>query len=284
MSIFENKIAIVTGGASGIGRALAHALAKQGADVVVADIQIDLAKTVAAEICDSGGKASAYKLDVTDSDAVESFVLAVGTERGRLDYMFNNAGIAIIGEFRDFSTADWKNILNVNVVGVFAGTAAAYSVMIRQGYGHIVNTASVSGLIPSPGFAAYCASKHAVVGLSTSLRAEAAEYGVKVSAACPGFIHTPMFDSKLVGIPKESGITSQALKVAISPERCAASILKGVEENKAIIPVTMHAKVAWRLNRYFPGLMQRLSRQMAKRLHEERVKVASSLKNSGYKP
>lgn len=271
MSIFENKIAIVTGGASGIGRALAHALAKQGADVVVADIQIDLAKTVAAEICDSGGKASAYKLDVTDSDAVESFVLAVGTERGRLDYMFNNAGIAIIGEFRDFSTADWKNILNVNVVGVFAGTAAAYSVMIRQGYGHIVNTASVSGLIPSPGFAAYCASKHAVVGLSTSLRAEAAEYGVKVSAACPGFIHTPMFDSKKVGIPKESDITSQALKVAISPERCAASILKGVEENKAIIPVTMDAKVAWRLNRYFPGLMQRLSRQMAKRLHNARV-------------
>lgn len=272
MSIFENKIAIVTGGASGIGRALAHALAKQGSDVLLADIQIDLAKTVASEIREAGGKASAHLLDVTDSGAVESFIFGIATERGRLDYMFNNAGIAIIGEFRDFSTTDWKNILNVNVAGVFAGTAAAYLVMIRQGYGHIVNTASVSGLIPSPGFAAYCASKHAVVGLSTSLRAEAAEYGVKVSAACPGFILTPMFESKLVGIPKESDITSRALKVAISPERCAAIILKGVEENKAIIPVTMHAKVAWRLNRYFPGLMQRLSRSMAKRLHQERVK------------
>jgi NAD(P)-dependent dehydrogenase (short-subunit alcohol dehydrogenase family) len=271
MSIFENKVAIVTGGASGIGRALAHALAKQGADVVVADIQVDLADKVVGEIREVGGKASPYYLDVTDSGAVESFVSQVASERGRLDYMFNNAGIAIIGEFRDFSTADWKNILNVNVVGVFAGTAAAYSVMIAQGYGHIVNTASVSGLIPSPGFAAYCASKHAVVGLSTSLRAEAAEYGVKVSAACPGFIHTPMFDSKLVGIRKESDITAQALKVALSPEKCAAIILKGVEENKAIIPVTMHAKVAWSVNRYFPGLMQVLSRRMAKRLHQERV-------------
>jgi NAD(P)-dependent dehydrogenase (short-subunit alcohol dehydrogenase family) len=126
MSIFENKIAIVTGAASGIGQALARDLANQGADVVLADVQIDAANKV-----------------------------------------------------------------------------AAYAVMIRQGAGHIVNTASVAGLVPSPGFTAYCASKHAVVGFSTSLRAEAAEYGVKVSAVCPGFIKTPMFDSKVVGIPKD---------------------------------------------------------------------------------
>ena len=274
MSIFNNKIAIVTGAASGIGRALARDLANQGADVVLADVQIDAANKVAAEICRSGGKASAHYLDVTDSDAVEGFVTRIAAEKGRLDYMFNNAGIAIIGEFRDFSTADWKRILDINVCGVLAGTAAAYAVMIRQGAGHIVNTASVAGLVPSPGFTAYCASKHAVVGFSTSLRAEAAEYGVKVSAVCPGFIKTPMFDSKVVGIPKDRKSTAQVLKVAITPEECAARALKGVAKNRAIIPVTSHAKVMWLLNRYFPAAMQSMSRRMARQLHQERVEQA----------
>jgi short-subunit dehydrogenase len=271
MSIFENKIAIVTGAASGIGQALARDLANQGADVALADVQIDAANNVAAEICRSGRKASAHYLDVIDSDAVEGLVTRIAAEKGRLDYMFNNAGIAIIGEFRDFSTADWKRILDINVCGVLAGTAAAYAVMIRQGAGHIVNTASVAGLVPSPGFAAYCASKHAIVGFSTSLRAEAAEYGVKVSAVCPGFIKTSIFDSKMVGIPKESKIKARAFNVSITPEECAAHALKGVAKNKAIIPVTSHAKVMWLLNRYFPGAMQSISRRMAKQLHKERV-------------
>ena len=271
MSIFKNKIAVVTGAASGIGEALARELAKQGGEVVLADVQIDAANVIAAEIRLSGGKASAHYLDVTDSDAVEGFVMRIAAEKGRLDYMFNNAGIAIIGEFRDFSTADWKRILDINVCGVLAGTAAAYAVMIRQGAGHIVNTASVAGLVPTPGFTAYCASKHAIVGFSTSLRAEAAEYGVKVSAVCPGFVKTPIFDSKVLGIPKERKTTAQALKISITPEECAARALKGVAKNKAIIPVTAHAKVLWLLNRYSPGSMQRVSRRMAKQLHAERV-------------
>lgn len=271
MSMFDNKIAIVTGGASGIGRALARELARQGADVLLADIQTDAANIVAAEIRDSGGKAAAHYLDVTDSEAVERFVASSAAEKGRLDYMFNNAGIAIIGEFRDFSTADWKRILDINVNGVFAGTAAAYAVMIRQGAGHIVNTASVAGLVPSPGFAAYCASKHAVVGLSTSLRAEAAGYGVKVSAVCPGFIKTPMFDSKRVGMRTDSKAKARAQGMAMAPEECAVRVLDGVAKNKAIIAVTGHAKLMWAMNRYFPGLMDAGNRRMAERLHRERV-------------
>lgn len=271
MHIFNNKITIVTGGASGIGRALARDLARQGADVVLADVQIDAANIVAAEICDSGGKASAHYLDVVDSEAVENFVARIAAKKGRLDYMFNNAGIAIFGEFRDFSSADWKRILDINVNGVFAGTAAAYAVMIRQGAGHIVNTASVAGLIPSPGFTAYCASKHAIVGLSTSLRAEAAGYGVRVSVICPGFINTAIFDSKVVGMPKESESRSRALRMAMAPEECAARVLEGVAKNKAVIPVTGHAKVLWALIRYFPGLVHALNRRTAKRLHQKRV-------------
>ncbi len=276
MNMFQNKIAIVTGGASGIGQALARDLAGRGAEVVLADVQIDAALSAAAKITASGGRAAAHYLDVADSAAVERLVARIAAEKGRLDYMFNNAGIAIFGEFRDLPEADWKRILDINVNGVFAGTAAAYAVMIRQGAGHIVNTASVAGLVPSPGFAAYCASKHAVVGLSTALRAEAAEYGVKVSVVCPGFIRTPIFDSKTVGMPKDSASKAQALRIAMAPEECAARVLDGVAKNKAIIAVTAHAKVFWVLNRYLPGLMHAVSRRTAGRLHQARVEAGST--------
>jgi NAD(P)-dependent dehydrogenase (short-subunit alcohol dehydrogenase family) len=271
MSVFKHKIAIVTGGASGIGRALARDLAARGAQVMLADLQVDAALGVAAQITASGGKAAAHYLDVRDGDSVERLVARTVAEKGRLDYMFNNAGIAITGEFRDFSTADWKRILDINVYGVFAGTAAAYAVMIRQRAGHIVNTASLAGLIPSPGLAAYCASKHAVVGFSTSLRAEAAGYGVKVSAVCPGFISTPILDSKAVAMRKERKSKERAKKMAMAPEKCAARILEGVARNKAIIPITGHARIMWLLNRYFPGLMHAGSQRVAGQLHQERV-------------
>jgi NAD(P)-dependent dehydrogenase (short-subunit alcohol dehydrogenase family) len=276
MSVFEHKIAIVTGGASGIGRALARELAARGAEVLLADVQIDAALGVAAEITASGGKAAAHYLDVSDGESVQRLVARVAAEKGRLDYMFNNAGIAVFGEFRDLATADWKRMLDINVNGVFAGTAAAYALMIRQGSGHIVNTASVADLIPSPGLTAYCASKHAVVGLSTSLRAEAAGYGVKVSAICPGFIRTPLFDSKSVGLPKESKSKAAAYRIAMAPEECAARALDGVAKNKAIIAITGHARAMWALNRFFPGIMGAGCRRMAEKMHLERVEVADS--------
>jgi len=276
MSVFEHKIAIVTGAASGIGRALARELARRGAEVLLADVQMDAALGVAAEITASGGKAAAHYLDVADSEAVERYVARVAAEKGRLDYMFNNAGIAIIGEFRDLPAADCKRMLDINVNGVFAGTAAAYAVMIRQGAGHIVNTASLAGLVASPGLVAYGASKHAVVGLSLSLRAEAAAYGVRVSAVCPGFIRTPLLDSKTVGMPKQSKSQARVHEMAMAPEICAAQALAGVAKNKAIIPITGHAKLIWALSRYVPALVHAGSRRMAARLHRERISGEST--------
>ena len=269
VSTFNNKIAVVTGGASGIGRALAHRLASHGANVVLADVQHEAAMTVAEAICTSGGRASAHYLDVTDSGAVESFVKRIADEEGRLDYMFNNAGIAVLGEFRYLSTADWKRILDVNVSGVFAGTVAAYAVMIGQGHGHIVNMASVSGLVPALGIVAYCASKHAVVGLSTSLRAEAAAHGVNVSVMCPGFIKTPILESKTVGPPPDEKLTARILKMAMTPEVCAVKALQGVARNKAVIPVTGHAKALWLIQRYFPSLMHAYGQRIAKKMNQE---------------
>src|SRR5437667_5405313 len=130
---FDRAVAIVTGGASGIGRALGQALAQQGAHVVLADLQIDLAKEVAAGIRQNGGQAAAEEMDVTDFPATNHLVQDTFQRRGRLDYIFNNAGIGILGEARFYKIEDWYRVLDVNLRGVVHGVQAAYPIMCRQG-------------------------------------------------------------------------------------------------------------------------------------------------------
>ncbi len=196
---YAGAVAVVTGGASGIGRALSEALAGRGADVVIADRQAELAEEVAAGLRKAGRRATAAFLDVRDFPAVDRLVLETVEARGRLDYFFNNAGIGIGGEVRDYAIEDWSQVFEVNIQGVANGVQAAYPVMVRQRFGHIVNTASMAGLMPSPMTVAYAASKHAVVGLSISLRVEAAEEGVRVSVLCPGVIRTPILEGGKFG-------------------------------------------------------------------------------------
>ncbi len=190
MDIFRDKVAIVTGGASGIGHMLCQELCRLGALVVVADVDSRGAEEVASAILKAGGRARAAFLDVSRVESVRGLVDEILSEHGRLDYMFNNAGIAIVGELRDMSLEHWQRIIDVNLWGVIYGTTAAYSIMARQGSGHIINTASLAGLIGYPASTAYAATKSAVIGLSTSLRAEAAGLGVKVSVVCPGYVQT----------------------------------------------------------------------------------------------
>ena len=150
--VFSGATAIVTGGASGIGRALAEELAKRGCEVVLADRQIELAEEVASGIRTLvGGKATAANLDVTDFPALQQLVHDTVGRTGRLDYMFNNAGIAIGGRVHDYGIQEWNQIIDVNLRGVVNGVQAAYCIMMKQGFGHIVNTASITGLMPTPG-------------------------------------------------------------------------------------------------------------------------------------
>src|SRR5258706_9836070 len=168
MSVFNGKVAIITGGASGIGRALGEALAREGAEVVLADLRGERALEVAAEIVKAGGRARGAALDVCDAAAFAALVAATVAESGRLDYLFNNAGIAISGEARDMTLDDWNRVLAVNLHGVVHGVAAAYPVMIAQKSGHIVNTASLAGRAAHPRRGAFPAGKHAGVGVSAS--------------------------------------------------------------------------------------------------------------------
>lgn len=259
MDSIAGKTVIVTGGASGIGRALCEVLGMRGAILTVADIDPDGLSETVSELTRRGCDARGAVLDVTDHAAVKRLVDATVAEHGRLDYIFNNAGIAVLGEAQDFSYDDWHRVIDVNLYGVVHGVMAAYPVMIRQGHGHIVNTASAAGLFPSAKEISYTTSKHGVVGLSTALRLEGSRYGVRVSVVCPGFIETPIYDNaKMLGVDRDR--LMRMMPRMLTSEKCARIILRGVEKNRAVIPVTWNAWLVWVLQRLSPGLASLVSR------------------------
>ncbi len=260
IKIFSGGVAIVTGGASGIGRSLGKELAARGCQVVLADINSDQAKETAAAICTTGGKATSAKLDVSDFDATNSLIQEIVDQYGRLDYIFNNAGIAINGKFQDFGTEDWNRCIDINLKGVVHGVRSAFPVMEKQGFGHIVNTASISGIFPWPTTIAYTAAKHAVVGISTAMRAELAHTGIRVSVLCPGPIRTDIFEhggknGRWVGNFSEDKVEKLFEKAqAMDPEKFAIKALKKIAQNKPIIILPAEYKFLWWIYRFSPSL------------------------------
>jgi NAD(P)-dependent dehydrogenase (short-subunit alcohol dehydrogenase family) len=260
MRSLPGATAIVTGAASGIGRALAGELAQRGCEVVLADLQVALAKEVAAAIRAAGGKARAVRIDVTDFPAMKRLVKETVRRTGRLDYIFNNAGIAIGGGVNLYGIKDWNKVIDVNIRGVINGIQAAYPIMLAQGFGHIVNTASMAGLMPGPGNTVYTMTKHGVVGLSLSLRGEAALMGVRVSVICPGVIQTPILEGggrygkMLIDVPPEE-MRRLFERLRPMPARIFAhKVLDAVAKNKAIIIYPRWWRVFWWINRLSPRL------------------------------
>jgi len=281
LRVFAGAVAIVTGATSGIGRALAEALAQRRAAVVLAGLRIDLAREVAAGIRAAGGQATAALVDVREFASVQELVQATWHEHGRLDYMFNNAGIGIGGPVREYQIEDWYSVLDVNLRGVVNGVQAAYPLMLRQGFGHIVNTASMAGLVPTPGTVGYAASKFGVVGLSTSLRAEAAAAGIRVSVLCPGVIRTPILEGgkhgkSLLPIPPEVQRRYWERLRPMAPERFAAKVLPAISKNQAIIIVPSWWKIFWWLNRLSPSLGLFIGRKLYEKTMRELEKYSGS--------
>ena len=258
---FQNKVALVTGGASGIGRALCEELARGGALAVVSDINLEGAEAVAAAIAAGGGRAVAARLDVTRAEDVGRLVEDTVREQGRLDYMFNNAGIGVGGEVRDLSLDHWRQAIDINLWGVIYGASAAYQAMLRQGSGHIVNTASAAGLVGEPGLTAYSLTKSAVITLSTALRAEAEDMGVRVSVVCPGFVDTAIYENAIgVKVDKDEFLAKLPVRLVSAPD-AARAILRGVERNQAIIVFPFYARLLWWLTRIHPGALRRFHRK-----------------------
>ncbi|HEU5034293.1 MAG TPA: SDR family oxidoreductase [Mycobacteriales bacterium] len=255
------RIAIVAGGGSGIGEAVSRALAARGDTVVVADVDGAAAERVAGDITAvQRGAASAAKLDVCDAAAVQAVVDDTVAAHGRLDLMFNNAGIGIGGDSTELTPAHWDRIIDVNLRGVTNGVAAAYPLMARQRSGHIINTASIAGLITPPYLTPYVATKHAVVGLSLALRGEAKAYGVKVLAVCPGWTDTPILDSTGPDdLPKPTlvragGVRESAERMGklYQPDQLAQDILTAVDRDRALLVTPRKFRVMWRLARLSP--------------------------------
>ncbi len=246
---FQRKVAIVTGAASGIGRELCLFLGRMGAIVTAADVNEEGAVRVAEEIVANGGRARAVSLDVADAEGVQRLVEETAEPRQRLDFMFNNAGITIAGEVRDMNLHQWRRIVDINLWGVVYGTTAAYSLMVKQGFGHIVNVASYLGLVGVPFSTAYNTTKFAVVGLSSSLRQEGAGLGVRVSVVCPGYVLTRLIDDGTL-LSLSANQAKDLLPVRLySVEKAARHILKGVSRNKGMIIFPAHARLFTLLNR-----------------------------------
>ena len=263
MKKFNNKIAIITGGASGIGQALSEELGKRGAAIIVADINQEQAQNVAEKINKHGGKAEPYLVDVRNSLNVEKMIQDTVNKFGRIDYIFNNAGIGISGEIKNMNLEQWRQILDVNLMGVIYGSTIAYDIMHKQGFGHIINTASIAGLAPMPMATAYTATKHAVVGLSTNMRAEAAGLGVKVSVVCPGAVRTNIFKDYIDvrNVKVKSNNPDLSSRIFMDPNKCARIILRGVARNKGIIVISALTKIIWWLYRIHPQICIFLTRK-----------------------
>lgn len=286
----EGGVAIVTGGASGIGSALCRALGRRGFDVVVADVQHDLAKVVAADIQKAGpGRATSAELDVRDFESFDRLAKETMSRLGRIDYLFNNAGIAIGGEMIDYDVKDWTDVIDVNLVGVTNGIQAVYPRMVAQRSGHIVNTASIAGLIPS-NIGSYTATKFAVVGLSKALRLEGKFSNVRCSVICPGPIRTPILTGGKFGRNRVPGFTEEMamemwqkarpMEVELFVER----VLPQVFRNKAIIIEPKLWRAIWLLDRLSPALGEKVGFLVLKKLRADMQKMtgASTRVRSGH--
>ena len=260
---FNRKVVVVTGAASGIGREIARAFAARGADLALADINEEGLLAVKEELESQGRKVYAQVVDVSVAEQVEDFCDNTYREMGRVNVLCNNAGVAVGGRMEEISLEDWEWIIGINLWGVIYGCHYFYPSMIEQGDGgHIVNTSSNTGLFPAPGVSPYCTAKYAVVGLSETLRAEAALHRIGVSVLCPGLIATDITKTARISTGTSRMSPEELLEMmdgfyhrfTASPNRAARAVIKGVERNRGVILVCPES--------YIQDILHRLSRRL----------------------
>ncbi len=267
----SGRVAAVTGAASGIGRETALALARRGADLAVCDVDEAGLKETAEQIRQLGCRVLQSRVDVSSAEQMRGFAEQTYAELGRVDVLVNNAGIAVAGFFVEVPLAEWDTILGINLKGVVNGCYFFVPRMIEAGTGgHVVNIASMAGFVASPGMTAYATTKFGVIGFSEALRGELVDRGIGVTAVCPGVINTPIVHSEhMYGSSATPENREKAIQLFqrrnYGPDRVARGILKAIQKNRAVAPISPEAWAGYWIKRLFPWLVAALGRLSARR-------------------
>ncbi len=263
MRVIRGKKALVTGAASGIGRAIALALAREGADLYLLDIDEEGLAQVAAAARQSGVEAITARCDVSRPGEITASNRAMLARWGGLDILVNNAGVAYYGPTENMTAKQWDWLMSINLLAPIQFVRELLPVLQRRPEAHILNIASIWGLVPMGRFVAYNTSKYGLVGLSESLRAELGRQGLGVTTMCPGFVRTNLFTSAPCG--HERGRTRNPPRwLSATPERVASRAIGAIYRDRRLVLVTPMAHVLYNLRRYVPGLvdfLQRLGRR-----------------------
>lgn len=264
----NGRTALVTGGASGIGRATALALARRGANLALCDVNEDGLAAVAAETRGLGVDVLTRRVDVSRAEEMEAFAAAVHGRVDAVDLLVNNAGVGLGGGTLHTTLEDWRWIVGINLFGVIHGCHFFVPAMVRRARGgHVVNVSSAAGYVASESLAAYATTKFGVFGFSEALRQELAPHGIGVTTVCPGIINTPITASSPMRGPYA---TPEMRKYVVEsyqrrnypPERVAENILRAVQRDRAVAPISAEAWVMYFLKRLSPGLVARLNRRI----------------------
>jgi NAD(P)-dependent dehydrogenase (short-subunit alcohol dehydrogenase family) len=272
ISNLAGKTVLVTGAGSGIGRETALAFARRGADLVVCDVDGAASARTADDIQALGCKAASHVVDVADATRMGAFADAVHAQVDALDVLVNNAGVGLGATFLDTTLEDWGWIVGINLLGVVHGCHFFVPKMAARGRGgHVVNVASAAGFLASAGLSAYATTKFAIVGLSEALREELAPCGIGVTAICPGIVNTNITrTSPLRGAADTPETRERMVRMYerrnYGPERVAANILRAVQRNRAVAPITPEAWAMYAMKRLSPALTAWVSRRLGQRM------------------
>ena len=275
MHDFHGKTALVTGAASGIGRATAIAFAKAGASLVICDVDEPRLRETEAMVRALGRTVFAKRVDVASKDEMRELAEGVHRHHGALDVLVNNAGVGLGGGFLDTTLEDWSWIVGINLMGVVHGCHYFVPKMVERGRGgHVVNVSSAAGFTASEVLVAYCTTKYAVLGLSEAMRLELKKHHIGVTAICPGIINTPITkNTRLRGKSAQPGVQERVVafyqKRNYGPEKVAERILDAVARDRAVVPVSPEAWAFYFMKRLSPALFERFSKKMGERLDKE---------------
>jgi short-subunit dehydrogenase len=264
MKDLRGMTVLVTGAAGGIGRATAIAFARQGSRLALVDIDGDRLSETEAELLALGVECRSFVLDVASEDQVRELASSAEAQYGGIDVLVNVAGVGVAGDIADTTLDDWRWILGVNLSGPINTINVFLPGMIERGSGHVVNIASVGGLIGVPGLGAYCTTKFALVGLSEALSHEARERNVGVTVVCPGLTNTGIYERmRYRGVSREKAVRlfGPLARRCISSEKTAELIVRAVKSDRFLLVTTAHGMFGYCAKRLSPGLVRLVLRQ-----------------------